>query len=338
MPNKFNLVVCGGTFDHLHKGHESLLKLAFSLGEKVIIGVTSDSFVRSSKLEVRSSKIIEDFEKRKEAVLEFIKKEGVLDKAEIVEINDLFGPVLDKSLAIDAIVVSEVTKKGADIINQKRKELGLNPLQIFVAPIVVAQDGKLISSQRIRNGSVNREGKVYMKPFWFKSDLVLPESLRREFKKPFGKLCQKENFIIEKDYPLVITVGDETTKKFNENSQNQFISVVDFKVARKTQFSTFAELGFIGKEKIIEVNNPPGHITSDLFSKISHIFEQELEQRIILKVTGEEDLAVLPLVLFSPLGTIIYYGQPNKGFVKVVVSEKIKEVVYVLVCKFEMLK
>ena len=69
-----NLVVCGGTFDHLHKGHTSLLKLAFSLGQKVVIGVTSDQYVRSSKLEAGSLRATESFEKRKQSVLEFVEK------------------------------------------------------------------------------------------------------------------------------------------------------------------------------------------------------------------------------------------------------------------------
>ncbi len=32
-----NLVVCGGTFDHFHKGHEAFLKYVFSVGKKSII-------------------------------------------------------------------------------------------------------------------------------------------------------------------------------------------------------------------------------------------------------------------------------------------------------------
>lgn len=339
-----NLVVCGGTFDHFHKGHESLLKLSLSLGNKVVIGVTSDKFVRSWKVDDRSWKQIEPFEKRKRAVLEFVKKEKASNKTEIVKIEDLFGPTLDKDLHIDVIVVSENTKKGAEIINDKRKELGLKDLKILIVPLSLAEDGKLISSARIRNGEINRIGKLYVKQSWLKEDFVLPEDLRQEFKKPLGELVSD----VPKDNDpfgdvLVITVGDAATKKINESSVRQNISVVDFKIARKERFSSFSELGFLGGEKVIAVNNPAGRVTSDLTLAISKIFESDFENRIIIKIIGEEDLAVLPLILLAPLNTIIYYGQPllrqgsagQAGLVKVVVSEDSKNKAYNLFLKLK---
>lgn len=327
-----NLIVCGGTFDHLHKGHESLLKLAFSLGNKVVIGVTSDKYVRSSKLEVGSLKGIESFEKRKQAVLEFIAKEKALNKTEVVEINDLFGPTLSKDLLISTIVVSDDTKKGADIINQKRKELGLGPLEVFIAPIFMSEDGMIMSSARIRKGEINRMGRAYINPLWLKKDLILPENLRLELARPFGEIV--ENVKRNDDDSYIVTVGDATTKKFNESSIQQNISVVDFKIARKEAFSSFSDLGFLEKEAVVMINNPAGHITHDVFSKVLDIFKSGSDQRIILKIEGEEDLVVLPLVLAAPLNTIIYYGQPDLGLVKILVSEDCKEQAYSLVLKF----
>ena len=40
----FKLVGVAGTFDMLHKGHKALLRKAFEVGERVVIGLTTDEF------------------------------------------------------------------------------------------------------------------------------------------------------------------------------------------------------------------------------------------------------------------------------------------------------
>lgn len=332
MVNKFNLVVCGGTFDHFHKGHESFLGHAFSVSKRVIVGVTSESYVKNLKFRIQNSELIEPFGKRKDAVLGFAKSRGVLEKTEIVKIDDIFGPTLNKNLAIDAIAVSQDTKKGAEYINRKRERLHLSPLKVFIAPAVYAQDGKFISSGRIRNGEINREGKLYVNPLWLKKDLMLPENLREKFKKPFGVLMPEAKGLGDLA-EIAATVGDVTARKFNEFKLNQQVSAIDFKVERQKRFSDIRELGFLGSERLIKVSNPAGSITSDLFKTCLTIWNKG---KVILLIEGEEDLTVLPLVLTAPLGAAIFYGQPGEGIVKIEVSEEIKKIVYGLVNKFEM--
>lgn len=323
---KYKVVVCGGTFDYFHKGHETFLDYAFDLGEKVIIGLTSDVYIDSSKFK------IQNYETRQKVVAEFVKKKGAINKVKLVKIDDVFGPTLDRSLKIDAIVVSEDTKKGAKIINNKRKEVGLKELKTLIVPFVKTEDGDIISSSRIRNGEINRMGKVYLNQLWLKNTLVLPGNLRNEFKKPFGTLIPDLEDL-KTLIGTVATVGDVTTKKFNELSLNQKISVVDFKVERKKRFEDVKELGFSGNEKIINIDNPAGHLTSEVFSALASLIRQDIDGRIILQINGEEDLVVLPLVLAMPLGSLIFYGQPHEGIVKVEVSEDSKEKAYSLIGK-----
>ena len=40
---------------------------------------------------------------------------------------------------------------------------------------------------------------------------------------------------------------------------------------------------------------------------------------------SEEDLLVLPCIMHAPEGTAIYYGQPNQGIVKIMVTKEAKK-------------
>jgi pantetheine-phosphate adenylyltransferase len=328
----YDLIVCGGTFDHFHKGHREFLTYAFSLGKEVVIGLTSDKYIEKSKIKSQKSNLIESYEIRKKCLEAFLSDKEAGKKVSIVKIDDLFGSTLSNSLLIDGIVVSNDTKKGAELINQKRKELELSPLEIFVAPSVNGEDGKPISSARIRGGEINREGRLYIKPLWLERDLILPENLKTELRKPLGEIIKE---IRRTDNaPCIIAVGDVTVKKLNESSIAQDISTVDFKVARKKIYSSFLDLNFPKDRTIIIVENPSGHITHDLFLKIINIFRLGFDKKIIIKIDGEDDLAVLPLILAAPLNSVVYYGQPDVGLVKILVSEKIKNRAYDLASKF----
>ncbi len=347
---KFNIVVCGGTFDHFHKGHQSFLRFILSSSNKIILGLTTEKYARDKKL----SNSIENYSKRKNSIEDFFRKENAQNRLEIEAIPNLFIPKKWEGLNIDAIAVSSDTRKGAEIINQDREKRGLSQLKVIVAPVIFTDSNKDLSSFRIRSGEINREGESYVSPLWFKKNLVLPENLRQEFKKPFGELFKDVKNSFKNKNSLVITVGDITTKAFNEKSLGQNISVVDFKVAREKKFSNILELGFVGDENIFKIDNPAGHITKALFQKLSEIFKSNILKKIILEINGEEDLAVLPLVLLSPLGTIIYYGQPplrpasakasaggqgfagQAGVVRVVVSEVSKDKAYSLISKLKL--
>ena len=75
----------------------------------------------------------------------------------IVELNDNWGPgVFEESL--NAIIVSEETEKVATELNVNRRLKGLKELEIVVIPLVLAKDGRRISSTRIRNKEINIEG------------------------------------------------------------------------------------------------------------------------------------------------------------------------------------
>ena len=142
----------GGTFDKMHLGHESLLRTAFSLSDEIIIGLTSDIRAKIN----RSEEYINPYSERFESLNDFVSS-NFKGHYSIVELNDNWGPgVFDESL--NAIIVSEETEKVAIELNVNRKLKGLKELEIEVIPLVLANDGRRISSTRIRNKEINVEG------------------------------------------------------------------------------------------------------------------------------------------------------------------------------------
>ena len=134
-------VVLGGTFDVLHKGHEALLKKAFSLG-KVTIGLASDKMAR--KLKKRKVNLFKD---RKLVLEKFIRK-NFSKGFRIIKIEDKFGPTLEKDF--DYIVVSPETYPKAVLINRKRKRLKREPIKIVKIKFVLGKDRKPISATNLR--------------------------------------------------------------------------------------------------------------------------------------------------------------------------------------------
>lgn len=152
----YKKVVIGGTFDRLHKGHEFFLEKAFTLGKSVIVGlVKSESMLKNKELYEK----IEDYETRKKNLENFLRKKGWLNRAKIVPIYDIFGPSI-KDEELEALVVTKSTLKNGLKINELRKRRGFKELDIIIIPYMLAEDGKPISSERIRRGEITKDGKV----------------------------------------------------------------------------------------------------------------------------------------------------------------------------------
>jgi len=134
-------VVLGGTFDVLHKGHEALLKKAFSFG-RVTIGLASDKMAR--KLKKRKVNLFKD----RKLVLEKFIRENFSKGFRIIKIEDKFGPTLEKDF--DYIVVSPETYPKAVLINRKRKRLKKKPIKIVKIKFVLGKDRKPISATNLR--------------------------------------------------------------------------------------------------------------------------------------------------------------------------------------------
>ena len=151
---RYKVVAVGGTFDILHAGHEKLLTLAFQLGKKVLIGMSSDKLVSRMKKGHR----VKSFPVRLRQLTLFLKSKGWNHRAKIIKLENPFGPAVSRK-RLDAIIVSSETRSNANRINRLRRLSRLQPLSIHTVTLLKAEDGVRISDTRIRNGQIDAQGR-----------------------------------------------------------------------------------------------------------------------------------------------------------------------------------
>jgi len=150
----FDLVAMGGTFDVIHNGHMALLKKSFSISSKVIIGLSSDQLAIK-----RRKSLVNDYSKRFSLLESTIEKNFPNSSYEISKLENDFGPAVVEG-SVKALVVSEETSTKGLHLNELRAERNLPPVEIVVVPMVLAEDGKAISSTRIKNSEIDSNGNL----------------------------------------------------------------------------------------------------------------------------------------------------------------------------------
>lgn len=151
--------------------------------------------------------------------------------------------------------------------------------------------------------------------------LTLPEELRESLKRPFGRLVrddQVDSFLqqLKQEEQVIVTVGDRTTKRCEEAGVEPILEIIDNKEKRET--ASYA----LFPRRTTVINNPAATITLEAMREIESALKASSRSRLI--VSGEEDLLVLPCIIFAKEGTIILYGQPGQGLVSVTVNDESK--------------
>jgi len=303
---KHKKIGLGGTFDHFHDGHASFLSFASKHGNELVIGVSSDDF--TTKLEKEYQESLETFEVRSKTVRDFCKVNKI--KAEVFELTDIYGPTITKDSTIDALCYTSDSRRGVTIINFKRQELKLEPLPLIEHKLLEV-GGKILNSTSIRAGHCDRRGNDYSDAL--DKTIVLSAKQRAKFKKPVGSYVIRPDF----DMPAIV-VGDSSLMKFRDKGWGYDLAVIDYLINREGYFPPVIS----PKEVSLQVKNPAGEISTQLTAALKIALEQKF---LHVEVIGEEDLAAVALVLLAPLESRIYYGQPEKGLVKIVITEDLKE-------------
>ncbi len=155
---------------------------------------------------------------------------------------------------------------------------------------------------------------------------ILTEEVRRQLKKPLGLLLTKEEgppteqlkrILEERKIATIIVVGDYTARRVLERGLDADVYILDNRIMRKPTRPVSLDL-----EQTIHVQNPAGEITEEAWMAVKQAIRLKKKTRVV--VDGEEDLLTLPAILFSPIGSLVLYGQPMRGLVVVEVTKEKK--------------
>ncbi len=313
---KLERCLVGGTFDRFHQGHKSLLESALEYAELVEVWITSDEMCATK------SPVIESFEDRREAILQWADERITTHLLE-----DNYGPAPHRK-DCDSIICTPETLGNCQAINEKRIASGLLPLEIIEVDHVIDETGGIISSSRIRAGIIDTDGKSWLNSEQKKCTYHFHKGLDEELKTPSGTL-----YAGPEDMPEVamssamedlapgsiIAVGDVSVETLLNMEIIPDIGIIDGMTKREELSSKVDTSAF---DALISANNPAGQITPSLINSIEAALHND--STTCIEVDGEEDLAPLIIHLLAPIGTNVIYGQPNQGVVLATTTLKLK--------------
>nr|CAG8451234.1 2163_t:CDS:2 [Entrophospora candida] len=135
----YQSVAVGGTFDHLHAGHKIMLTMtAWISQKKITCGVTAENMLKNKKYK----EFLESTEVRIEKVTKFLNSIRCCLEYKVVPLYDIYGPTVITP-EIQALVVSKETLSNGEIINEERKKIHLEPLDILVIEVISPSSSSL---------------------------------------------------------------------------------------------------------------------------------------------------------------------------------------------------
>lgn len=167
----------------------------------------------------------------------------------------------------------------------------------------------------------------------------LPKELRNELSRPYGILYLNEEKLINdlKKFNRIITVGDVVTKTLLNYNIYPNLAIIDEKTKR---FEKLIKIKNLENFNTITIYNEAGVIRFYTICKIRQVMSNLTKNsRILIKVEGEEDLLVIPVLLYSHYKDVVLYGQPNVGIVLMESSEpyiwRVKNIISKMLIKYE---
>ncbi len=170
-------------------------------------------------------------------------------------------------------------------------------------------------------------------PSGFGRHLRLPDGMRKELRVPLGRILDEMSFAkeIKRMGPLV-TIGDYCTMQALKASARPRVAAVDLRIERHDD-SGVMEYSFSREAEVLEVENPPAHITPSVWRALEMAFGGD--GNYMIRIQGEEDLVALPAIALAPTGFAVVYGLPGKGAVVVDVNDETRSRVGTILSRME---
>lgn len=324
------LCLVGGTFDRLHAGHRKLLSAGLDGMDSMQVWLLVDEIALAKDARILSHS------ERCDEVMAWAEAEGVAKRVTVHSLEDSHGPAPTDEVAT-RIVCTPETREECEDINGLREQAGLAFLEIVAVNHEMADDDLPISSSRIRAGTIDREGRSWLKFSDLESPMKMPEDLGGELKQPMGELhtgsdqdlgvaIRSAIEALPDDVACLMAVGDVCVKALLDEGYVPELALIDGMTKREPwdDAATIERDAFAG---LAECDNPAGYLTPDLIECCDIALEFAFSEDggpVLIDVDGEEDLAPIILHLLAPLRSAVLYGQPGEGVVLRITDEDTK--------------
>ncbi|UPM42177.1 GTP-dependent dephospho-CoA kinase family protein [Halocatena salina] len=159
--------------------------------------------------------------------------------------------------------------------------------------------------------------------------LTLPRSLRAELKEPLGPVYTDPQALFEASGTPIVAVGDVVTEHLLSVA-TPAVALVDGQTKR-TPLDTPVDLTPFDRKHAVE--NPAATLSRELLETLAQAIDAN--ERTVIVVDGEEDLATLPAIVAAPPGASVVYGQPDVGMVLATVDERRQSTVRELLTRMD---
>jgi len=151
--------------------------------------------------------------------------------------------------------------------------------------------------------------------YWY-----LDSETRKTLRKPLGQLFPSvEDALATIPNPTILAaVGDVVVASLLQHGVQPKVAIVDYRVARRRAESYLIDRIRPAYSQRIATRNPAGTLTELAIHAVKSAINRP--EPVLVEVRGEEDLLLIPVVLYLPDSSVVLYGQPQQGVVLVHVN------------------